>query len=119
MGHLLIRDDAIWAKHIDGDAELRARISDLHQEDTIDLEVDGVVGTWAKMKDGRDGRPTSGIRPVGRMRAVWSRMQSRRGEVVPIREVTECDAYLRALRPLLSEWDSPEDEEAFRDLPLR
>ena len=119
MGHLQIRDDAIWARHIDGNSDLRKRILELGPEDTIELVVDGVVETWVKMKDGRDGRPTSGIRPVGAMRAVWKRMQARRDEVVPIREVKTADATLRALRPLLSEWDTPEDDEAFRDLPLR
>jgi hypothetical protein len=50
------------------------------------------------------------------MKAVWKRFQSRRGEVVAVREVRTTDAYLAALSDTLSEWNSPEDEEAFRDL---
>jgi hypothetical protein len=68
------------------------------------------------MRDGKDGRSTNGLKPVGPMREVWKRMQSRRGAIVPVREIGSADAYLDSLRPLLSEWDSPEDDEAFRDL---
>jgi hypothetical protein len=116
MAHLQIRDNAIWFKHIEGDERLRERILRLRQGATIDLEVDGVVGRWVKMQDGKDGRSTDGLRPVGPMREVWKGMQARRGAVVPIRAIVSADAYLDSLRPLLSEWDSPEDDEAFRDL---
>jgi hypothetical protein len=50
------------------------------------------------------------------MRDKWKAMQARRGETVEIREVVQADSYLAALRPLLSEWDSAEDNEAYRDL---
>jgi hypothetical protein len=116
MGYIKIRDNAVWAKHIEGDELLRSRIISLSQGDTIDLEVDGVAGVWQKSNDGRDGRPTAAVKPIGAMREVWTRFQSRRGEIVPIRECRTADSYLKALAGTLSEWDSPEDEEAFRDL---
>jgi len=119
MAHLRIRDDAIWAKHIEGDDRLRSAILAMGEGRTIDLEVDGIGGSWVKMRDGKDGRPTDGLRPVGPMRDVWKRMQARRGEVVEVNQLQRPRSYLASLRPLLSEWDSPEDEEAFRDLPLR
>jgi hypothetical protein len=49
------------------------------------------------------------------MKKVWKKFQSRRGEVVEVGEVRTADAYLAALSNTLSEWNSPEDEEAFRD----
>jgi hypothetical protein len=82
----------------------------------VDLEVGGVVGRWEKMKLGKDGRPTEGIKPIDSMREVWTRMQQDRGRVVEVKQVHLPDPYLAALGDTLDEWTSAEDEEAFRDL---
>jgi hypothetical protein len=116
MGHVKIKDDALWATHIEGDDRLRDRLLKLPSGASVDLEVDGIVGRWVKMKDGKDGRPTPGLRPIDRMQRVWKSFQARRGDIVTIRETRTADSYLEALRGTLSEWNSPEDEEAFRDL---
>lgn len=116
VARVTIRDDSIWLKHIEGDAQLKRRLERLSEEEVIDLEVDGIIGRWQRMRTGKDGRPTPGIRPIDTMRQVWSRMQTKRGTIVNIREVRTSDSYLAALAPLMSEWDSPEDEEAYRDL---
>ena len=115
MGRVKISDNSIWLKHIEGDLGLVHRLERLKSGQTIDLEVDGVVGRWERMRDGRDGRPTPGIKPIDAMREVWTRLQADRGRVVEMRELVG-DSYLASLVPLLSEWDSPEDEEACRDL---
>lgn len=115
MAHVEIRDDTIWAKHIEGKG-LKQRVVALAPGDIIELEVDGIVGSWEKTKVGKDGRPQQSIKPIGNMKIVWKRLQSRRLERVPIREVRTADAYLAALSDTLTEWTSPEDEEAFRDL---
>jgi hypothetical protein len=111
-----IVDDAIWITHIEGDTRLQARLRDLNPGEIVDLEVDGIVGKWQRMRDGRDGRPTYGIRPVAEMREVWSRLRLKSGRMVKVREVVAADSYLAALPALLGEWDSPEDEQAYRDL---
>lgn len=116
MAYVKIRDDSLWAKHIEGDNGLRERILNLPAGAAIDLEVDGIVGHWEKAKTGKDGRPTAAIKPVGPMRDIWKRFQARRGEIVVVRETRTADSYLKALSGTLSEWNSPEDEEAFRDL---
>jgi hypothetical protein len=116
MAYVEIRDDAMWAKQIEGGKALKDRIFTLAAGEVIELEVDGIVGRWEKMRNGRDGRPTMGIKPIGPMREIWKRLQSRRGEAVQVREVRTADAFLAALSDTLSEWNSPEDEEAFRDL---
>ena len=59
---------------------------------------------------------TTGIKPIGPMKEIWKRLQARRGEVVEVRQVRTADAYLAALNETMTEWNSPEDEEAFRDL---
>lgn len=116
MGKVKIADNSIWLKHIEQDAPLLDRLKALKAGEAIDLEVGGVVGRWERMQDGKDGRPTEGIKPIDSMKQVWTQMQRERGRVVEVRPVLSADSYLAALTPLLSEWDSPEDEEAFRDL---
>jgi hypothetical protein len=116
LAYVQIRDDTLWAKHIEGDSALRDRIMKLPPGTVIDLEIDGIVGHWEKAKAGKDGRPTAAIKPIGPMREIWKRFQARRGEIVAIRETRTADSYLKALGGTLSEWDSPEDDEAFRDL---
>ena len=116
MATVQVRDDAIWLKHIEGDADLRERIRSLDPGDVLDLEVDGVIGQWERMRDGKDGRPTFGIKPISTMREVWARLRGDTGRIVQVREVAKADSYLLALRPLLGEWDTPEDEMAYRDL---
>jgi hypothetical protein len=116
MAYVKISDDTLWVRHIQGDSALQDRIDKLAPGAVIDLEVDGIVGNWEKAKIGRDGRPTAAIKPIGPMRDIWKRFQTRRGEVVVIRETRTADSYLKALSGTLSEWNSPEDDEAFRDL---
>ena len=116
MAYVAIRDDTMWAIHIEGGKALKNRILSLAPGDVIELEVDGIVGSWEKTRVGRDGRVQPSIKPVGNMKIIWQRFQSRRGEIVEVREVKTADAYLVGLSETLSEWNSPEDEEAFRDL---
>lgn len=116
MGYVTIRDDTLWANHIDGDAALKECIQSLKPGEVIELEVDGIVGSWEKTRVGRDGRAQQSIKPIGNMKLVWKRFQARRKEVVEIRKVQTADSYLAALSDTLSEWNSSTDEEAFRDL---
>ena len=117
MAKVRISDDAIWLKHIEGDPRLEDRIRSMSAGDLLDLEVNGIVGRWQRMRDGTDGRPTYGLRPIAEMRNVWARFRKEAtGRIVDVREVQTADTYLATLTPLLSEWDSPEDEAAYRDL---
>jgi hypothetical protein len=104
MATTIVSDYVIWAKHVHDDPELVQRIGSMWAGETIQLEVDGVRGTWRKMDDGADGRPTPGIRPIGSAAEVWRYLfRRRRGEVValtviePNRGVSEAsDAERRA-----------------------
>lgn len=116
MGYVKISDDMLWITQIEGDPELKERILKLPPGAAIDLEVDGVVGHWEKARTGKDGRPTAAVKPIGPMREIWKRFQARRGEIVPVRETRSADSYLKALAGTLSEWETPEDQEAFRAL---
>lgn len=51
------------------------------------------------------------------MKKVWSEwFRTRRGEKITLKPVAASDDYLTATAALFSEWTSPEDEAAFRDL---
>jgi len=85
MATTTVSDYVIWTKHIHGDAGLADDIARLAAGETIDLRIDSVDGTWRKMDDGRDGRPTSGLRPLGRTLTFWNGLyKSRRGDVVSL-----------------------------------
>lgn len=100
MGKIVVSDDVIWAKHILGDSDLIQTLSGLPGGEPVALIIDGVEGQWCKMEDGKDGRPTKGLRPVGRTKAFWKALyQDRRGEAVPIdlvRSVTSRQSNLFA-----------------------
>ena len=88
MATTTVSDHVIWAKHIHDDPDLVERVLSLWAGQTLQLEVDGVRGTWRKMDDGADGRPTPGIRPIGAAREVWRYLyKRRRGEVVSLKLV--------------------------------
>ncbi|MDQ6436740.1 hypothetical protein RB623_22035 [Mesorhizobium sp. LHD-90] len=111
-----IEDTAIWISHVK-DAKLKQRLDQMEENDTIHLVADGVVGQWVKMRRGKDGRPTRGIRPDGEMKNIWNEwFRQRKGDRIIVHEVRLADDYLREGSVLFSEWESPEDEEAFRDL---
>lgn len=111
-----ISDVAIWIKHVEG-PRLRERLKGMRDEEYINLEADGVVGRWVRMRTGKDGRPTEAIKPDGSMKGVWSNWyRTRRGETIDIREVRLADDYLANIASLFPEWESDADEEAFRDL---
>ncbi|MCW8139458.1 MAG: hypothetical protein KIT58_11220, partial [Planctomycetota bacterium] len=82
-----VRDQVLWLAHITGDRGLVARLEALGPNDAIQLRVDGVVGTWTRMRDGSDGRPTLGLKPVGAAATAW-REAYRRREARPLVEIS-------------------------------
>lgn len=119
MGRLVIRDNALWTKHIEDDPEIVRRILALQADSPITLIIDGTPVHFRKMRDGADGRPTPGLRPATQSKAFWDDMQLRRGEIVPVRlegAGPSLDPYLASIEPLLSEWMSPEDAAAYDGL---
>ena len=81
-----IRDHALWLKHIHGDNFLKNKLLELEQGQITHLIVDGVKGVWVKMADGKDGRPTPGIKGIGAAKVHWHSLQERRGEIVSVAE---------------------------------
>jgi hypothetical protein len=86
MSIVEVRDHALWAKHIHGNESLKNKILGMSQGELVELVVDGYRGTWVKMDDGKDGRPTPGVKAVGIARQKWHEMTDRRGSTVSIQE---------------------------------
>jgi hypothetical protein len=116
MASIRISRGAIWVKRIEGNPDLQARIRAMRPGEVLDLEIDGVVGRWERMRDGRDGRPTLGIKPIAETREMWARMRRRPRKVADVREIISADRYLAELTPLLSEWETPQDDAAYSNL---
>lgn len=116
MATLLNNDDAIWLKHVKADANAMALLRQVPAGTPLILQIEGVTGDWVRMADGKDGRPTLGLKPVGKTVAFWNSMKSRRGEYLDFKIVDSKDPYLSDVQKTLSEWESEEDEEAFNDL---
>jgi len=88
-GWVQIEDNVIWVSHIRDNDALVSRIHNMNENEIIALEVDWFRGFWCKMKSGKDGRPTSGLKPLEDANKHWKSAQRRKGEAVPIREVTD------------------------------
>lgn len=96
MATTTISDFVIWAKQVHDDGDLAERIIELNAGETIDLIVDGVRGVWRKMDDGKDGRPTRGIRPLGRTQDFWRGLyEARRGDIVTLQLARDRDTSPR------------------------
>ena len=111
-----IEDVAIWFKHV-REPELRDRLSKLADDEIIHLQIEGVVGRWRRLRQGKNPKPTDAIKPFGSMKEIWNEwFTTRKGEIIEIEEVKLADEYLSESELLFPEWNSPEDEEAFGDL---
>jgi hypothetical protein len=71
VGTLEVRDSVVWIKHISGSNNLVDQMNSLEAGEQIELEIDGETGIWERMRDGKDGRPTYGIKPVGPAKDMW------------------------------------------------
>ncbi|WP_374469921.1 hypothetical protein [Phenylobacterium sp.] len=80
-----LRDHVIWISHIRGDDELKSWLTSVPAGALIELELDGWRAAWRKMDDGKDGRPTSGFKPVGGAEVRWNELQSERGRWMSLR----------------------------------
>ncbi len=120
MTALTIRDDALWTRHI-SDPGIRGRVDQLAAGARLRLVVDGRSILFCKMADGKDGRPTPGLKADpddAESRTAWASLQARRGQTVSVEldERTTVDPYLAYLDELFWEWNTPGDAEAFDDL---
>lgn len=87
MSMVEVRDHALWIKHIHGNGPLQERLLEMQAGTLVELQVSGFRGMWKKMNDGKDGRPTPGIKALGKARDQWHALQADRGELVTIKDI--------------------------------
>ena len=116
MGTFLNNDDVIWLKNVFADSNTLALLRQIPASTRLKLDIEGYRGDWERMADGKDGRPTLGLRPIGKTLDFWKSMKSRRGDHLEFKIVDPRDTYLSDIQKTLSEWESKEDEKAFHDL---
>ena len=87
MSMVEVRDHALWIKHVHGNEPLKEQLLALRGGELVELQVAGVRGMWKKMDDGKDGRPTQGIKALGKAKQHWHAMQADRGELVTIKSI--------------------------------
>ena len=86
MSIVEIRDHSLWPQHIHGNDALKDQLLNLPEGGLVELEVDGFRGMWKKMDMGKDGRPVSGIKAIGKAKEHWHGLQDKRGDLVSIKE---------------------------------
>jgi hypothetical protein len=116
MGKLLNNDDVIWLKNVSADSNTLALLRQLPASAKLELDIEGFRGEWERMADGKDGRPTLGLKPVGKTLAFWKAMKTRRGDYLEFKVVDPRGTYLSDIQKTMNEWESREDELAFNDL---
>lgn len=89
MSTIKIADICLWPAHIDGNPELRERLISLADGELVVLKIGKTSGTFRKMVQGKNPRPTSGLKlACDATRAWWTVMFSEQKDArLPIREV--------------------------------
>ena len=78
MSFVQVRDHALWVDDIHGGAQLQKRIRELREGETIELRVEGVTGTWRRLRDGAGGRSAPGIQAEGEAQSKWHELRNER-----------------------------------------
>ena len=85
MNLIEVRDFVLWPKHIHGTGNLKEALLALEAGEIVELVVNGYRGHWEKMADGKDGRPTPGLKPIGMAKKEWHGLKDRWGDLVEIK----------------------------------
>ena len=117
MATMILRDEVLRARHVEGDPDLARAIRALPPDQRLVLRVDGKRLSFRKIIDTVTGHPTDGITPEPADSAIWGDLQSRRGSMITVEpERPVPDLYLLSLSATLTEWNSPDDAAAYDDL---
>ncbi|WBQ11031.1 hypothetical protein L2D01_04420 [Hyphomonadaceae bacterium ML37] len=92
-----VADWSLWIKHVSGNPALAEHLASLKAGETITLVVGGYQGVWERKADGKDGRPTLGLKPLsdGTRKAWFALYGDRKGQLVDI-ALGQSEAALRA-----------------------
>ena len=78
------KDDVLWLKHIMGDTQLVAHLAGVPDGSQHRFAIGSRKGTFQKMEQGKNPRPTPGFKPVGEIKDWWQDTRwTAGGTVVP------------------------------------
>lgn len=89
MSFVQVRDYALWSDDIHGDKALQQRIGEMREGETIELKVEGCLGTWRRLRNGAGGRPGPGLQAEGLAQSRWHELRNERRSGLATIEV--CD----------------------------
>ena len=86
MSVVTVEDVCLWTKHIDGNQALSESLRVLEDNQLVVLNVDGVKSVWRKMAQGKNPKPTDGLKPACDLCSRWWQdiYHSRKGDKVTI-----------------------------------
>ena len=90
MSFAEVRDYAMWIDQLYGNPELKSRITAMADGEEIQLEIDGVRGTWSRVTGTRDGAPRAGVKPSGDAMRHWLALRDEK--YAGIASVRDCSA---------------------------
>ena len=109
MATMIIREAVLRPQHIEGDPSLSDAIRGLAPDAAMVLRLEG--------RPVRFRRAANGLEPEPMDAAFWRSLQMRRGTMITVeRDAPAPDPYLLSLTASLTEWNSPEDAEAYDGL---
>lgn len=117
MATMILRDDVLRARHVDGDPDLARVIRALPPDQLLVLRIEGRPLRFRKIVDTASGDANDGVRPEPADAGTWHDLQSRRGSMITVEpERPMPDLYLLSLSATLTEWNSPDDAAAYDGL---
>ena len=86
MSTVAVEDECLWFKHIDGNPNLLHAVTQLEDKQMIVLRIDGTSSVWRRMDQGKNSKPTEGLKPACDLCSGWWRAlyKARKGERVSI-----------------------------------
>jgi hypothetical protein len=115
MATMIIREAVLRPQHIEGDPSLSEAIRGLPPGAGLVLRLEGRPVRFRRAGDTE--RTADGLEPEPMDAAFWRSLQTRRGAMITVeREAPAPDPYLLSLTATLTEWNSPEDAEAYDGL---
>ena len=90
MSFAEVRDYALWRDNLYGNEPLQEKITAMENGDQLELEVDGVRGTWHRITGRKDGQTRAGLKPSGEAQRHWLAMRDEKyAGIASVRDCSE------------------------------
>ena len=90
MSFAEVRDYALWRENLYGNRLLQEKIAAMEDGEKIELEVDGVRGTWHRITGREKGQARAGLKPSGEAQRHWLALRDEK--YAGIASIKDCSA---------------------------